>query len=285
MQTSSQQCSHIQTLNNPLLETLNLKPLLLPGPSLPLPPLPPPPRPGLGSLDVGELLAGAAASASLTSLDLSQNSVDDVLPLATFMCGCASLAAVLNTPLPPPGPHSTSGCAAQHTPPHSSTGGVQGGGDGKGKGDALQLQYAGSGWVVAPASPQPPQQGGEAGGCGGGSERETVLAAEPTGSPLGSPPHPQQQKQQHNTPPLTHLDLSFNWIGDSLGGWVLIAVSLFPGVTHLALNHNNAAASLHWEGSPTPSNQPSLSGRSGTPGQGSGQGTFQGSVGRRRQQM
>jgi hypothetical protein len=43
-------------------------------------------------------------------------------------------------------------------------------------------------------------------------------------------------------PGLTSLDLSFNFIGQSLAGWLLVAVEMFPGIRtgRLLLNHNTS---------------------------------------------
>ena len=38
---------------------------------------------------------------------------------------------------------------------------------------------------------------------------------------------------------LRQLDLSFNWIQDNAASWLLLALGLFPQLTHLHLNHNS----------------------------------------------
>jgi hypothetical protein len=48
------------------------------------------------------------------------------------------------------------------------------------------------------------------------------------------------EEDKEVTPGLTSLDLSFNFIGQSMAGWLLMALEMFPGLRagRLLLNHN-----------------------------------------------
>lgn len=182
------------------------------------------------SIDAGELLAGAAASPSLTHLDLSQNELDDVLPIGL----------VLPPLVPPLAPQLTSSSTLPHPRRSSSTHSL-----------------------LAPAHSMMNVPPGGSGGSTGAQPRSPQLALsqavglERSSRALGAA----QEGWGPNTattadtchlirsPPLATLDLSFNWICDNLAGWLLLALETFPRLTHLALNHNNAPAGFQEQAS------------------------------------